>query len=287
MAHKKLRLSNRKQQWADQFKPKKLTGSVLSVSVGIEARYAAEMTKAIDQMHKETVKAIRDLFNTDDYAGAYGMDANIGSQARITINGLTDRFTALFGKIANPISQKMTDQVDKNSASTLKESLRDIAGHMSFKTDILNDELRETLTAATAESANLIKRVPAKYLDNIGSAVFRAIATGKGLADVLPVMEKQKVTVKNWAKNVAMDQTRKAYNGLTAGRMDALGVKKYEWVHSGGSHEPRPYHRDVLNGQIFCLDDPPVIDLKTGERGKPGDTYFCRCKMRPIVSFDE
>jgi SPP1 gp7 family putative phage head morphogenesis protein len=75
------------------------------------------------------------------------------------------------------------------------------------------------------------------------------------------------------------------YNNLNASRMKAIGLNKYEWVHSGGGQRPREFHRDVLNGQIFSLDDPPIIDEQTGERGIPSQLINCRCTMLPLLEF--
>lgn len=287
MTHARLRLAPKRQAWADRFKPKMLKGEPLRVATSIEARYADTLLRAIAIMTNETSAVLRELFTCGDFAGNYTGDANIGAQARIVMNGLRSKYVEMFTRISGPVSDTMIDQVDRNSAATLKMSLKDLSGNANFKTDILTGELREVIAATTAESADLIKRVPAEYLDQIGGAVMRSIQTGNGLEDLEPELEKRGVTVRNWAKNVAMDQTRKAYAGINKGRMEALGLSKYEWIHSGGSNHPRAYHRDVLNGQIFSFDDPPIIDERTGERGIPGQAIFCRCTMRPIISFDD
>ena len=284
MAHAKVKLIPRKQALVD--KGRTLKGKTLRVAVSIESRMAESILKAIDRMTRETEREIRKLFEADNYAGDYGMDANIGAQARILMNGLNVQFDQMFARVATPITETMLDQVDKNSAATLKSSLLDMAGTMTFKTDIMTGPLQEMIAASAAESVALIKRVPAKYLDQITGNVMRAITQGNGLQDIVPMLEKQKVQVRNWAQNVAMDQTRKVYNGLNAGRMQALGIEKYRWVHSGGSNQPRDYHQHVLNGQIFSLDKDPVIQLKPRVRGKPGFLPYCRCTMCPVVEID-
>ena len=284
MAHAKVKLIPRKQALVD--KGRTLKGKTLRVAVSIESRMAESILKAIDRMTRETEREIRKLFEANNYAGDYGMDANIGAQARILMNGLNVQFDQMFARVATPITETMLDQVDKNSAATLKSSLLDMAGTMTFKTDIMTGPLQEMIAASAAESVALIKRVPAKYLDQITGNVMRAITQGNGLQDIVPMLEKQKVQVRNWAQNVAMDQTRKVYNGLNAGRMQALGIEKYRWVHSGGSNQPRDYHQHVLNGQIFSLDKDPVIQLKPRVRGKPGFLPYCRCTMCPVIEID-
>ena len=42
-----------------------------------------------------------------------------------------------------------------------------------------------------------------------------------------------------------------------------------------------------MSGKVYRLDDPPVIDARTGERGLPGQAIFCRCTMQPIVKFGD
>ncbi len=287
MVAPRLRLAPKRQAWADRFKPKQLKGLPLRIAVSIEARYAQTLLRAIAMMENDTRAEIRKLFEANNYAGNYTGDANIGAQARIVMNGLQEKYRQMFARIAGPTTDTMIGQVDRNSASTLKTSLKDLSENVNFSTDILTGELNEMLSASAAESVALIKRVPANYLDQITGDVLRSIQTGNGLQDLQPKLEERGVAVRNWAQNIAMDQTRKCYNGLNKGRMEALGLNKYEWIHSGGSNHPRELHRDKLNGKIFSFDDPPVIDERTGERGIPGQAIFCRCTMRPIMSFED
>ena len=37
-----------------------------------------------------------------------------------------------------------------------------------------------------------------------------------------------------------------------------------------------------LNGKKFRWDDPPVVDIRTGERGHPGMDKHCRCYAEPV-----
>lgn len=288
MPHAKIRLMPRKQAWVDQFGVSKLRGTPLRVAVSIESRYAATLHKYIDLMVKETRAAVIALGNDEEFT----MDASDASQARIVMNALSRKFNKMFADLAKPTAEKMVDQVDKNSAATLKGSIGEIVGSpYALKTDILTGELNDIITASVAVNVDLIKRVPQKYLDQVKGDVLRSIQSGRGTADLVPALEKQGVTVRNWAHNVALDQTRKAYNAINAGRLTALGIDYYEWVHSGGSNHPRSFHKNVLNGTTCKLSDPPIIQKAEGGqseiRGKPGDLPYCRCIMRPILKFDD
>lgn len=283
---RKIQLSKRKAAWVAQFKPKVLKGAALRVPISIEARYFLALDKLMSQMIHETVRDVVSLYETHA-EDAFTMDASLASQARIVTNALWAKFDAAFARVAQPIAERMTDEAAAAGEKALGSSLREIAGNISFDTGILGTQLNDVVTATVAENAALIKRIPKDYLGNVQGAVMRSIQQGNGLADLRPELDKYGVKIRNWAKNVAADQTRKAYNGINAGRMKSLGVDKFEWVHSHGSNNPREYHKETLNGKIFSLSDPPVIDERTKEKGIPGQLPYCRCTMRPVVSFDD
>ena len=125
-----------------------------------------------------------------------------------------------------------------------------------------------------------------QYLGEVQGQVMRSITSGQGLKDLIPYLNTKYDQNIRHARNVAFDQTRKAYSNINAGRMQANGIKSYEWIHSGGGQHPRKLHQQ-MNGRVYRLDDPPVIDERTQERGIPGRAINCRCTMRPIVSFGD
>lgn len=273
---------------------KALRGGVLNPAVAIEQEFAAAMLAMIRRMADETKKellgvyadAAHDAMDAKLIQGAVAGHANVGSQARIAMNRLIGKYEPLFGKLAKRATKRMLDRTIQNSAVTLGMSLREIAPAVTLDPKKISTRLADIITASSNEAAGLIKAIPTKYLGDVQGAVMRSIANGNGLADLQPFLVKKYGQNVRHARNVAMDQTRKTYGNITAARMADVGVQTYEWCHTGGSKEPRLDHQE-MSGKIFRLDDPPVIDQKTGQRGKPGDAIFCRCKMRPIVTFDD
>jgi SPP1 gp7 family putative phage head morphogenesis protein len=291
MAHNQIKVIGKRATWAAQFRPERLTGKPLMIAGQIGTEYATTIAKHVDAMVAEVKREFAGLFETfagDSVDEAFAMDASIASQARILSNAMRDKFAALFAKIGPPAAERMVKRSEKDSATKLGISLREMSGNFAMRTDVFNDQLRDVLSATVTESVSLIKRIPEKFLDDVQGAVMRSIQSGNGLADLKPQLDKYGVQVKNWSKNVSLDQTRKAYNGINAARMQALGVKKFQWIHSGGSNHPREYHRDVLNGNIYSFDDLPHLDgPNQGEKGIPGQAPYCRCTMRPIFEFDD
>lgn len=253
-------------------------------------------------MMKDVERQVSELYETDTAKQYFsfdaqsemtptGMDASIASMAERLLAQLDKKYSKLFGKASWMLAEKMVEQAGKESAVNLARSAEKLSGQLTLKTQIFNSDLKETYKASINANADLIVSIQSQYIDKVKSAVYRSISTGNGVADLKPFFEKEFGMTERKAKNIALDQTRKAYNSINADRMRAVGMNKFEWVHSGGGHKPRELHITEypagLNGGIFDVNDPPVIDEKTGERGLPGTSINCRCVMRPLLEFGD
>lgn len=263
-------------------------GASLRLPPTAAARYNRQLQKLIAEMYRATRVELVRLFESPVAVESHvATDASIASQSRILTNALINRFSALFARAAKGISESMVEEVQTNSATGLRNSLRDISGNITLKTDVLTSgPIADTITASVAENVGLIKSIPQKFLEGVQGAVMRSITSGNGLADLDPYLKDAKGITERRAKNIALDQTRKAYNAINKSRMQGLGVTKFEWIHTGGSQKPRQDHID-MSGNVYSFDDPPVIDQRTGERGIPGQAPNCRCTMRPVLDFGE
>lgn len=303
MAIQKAKLSQKKATWQQQFKAPELKGKTLNPSAAIQEQFQKELEKLTSQMTREVTKELRALFRspaaqTLDAAEEKLLEKNgrpiataaatgsIASQSRILINKLINRFTRLFNDRAQTLAERMVERTLKNSALTLKASLK-VATGQSISTDFMTKTLSEVTKASVESATGLIKRIPAEYMSKVQNAVMRSITTTEGSGALMKELGKYNHEIKNWAFNTARDQTTKAYNNINRERMIAVGVEEFEWVHSGGGSNPREYHKHFLNGKVFRFDDPPVIDLRTKEKGFPGQLPNCRCKQRPILRFNE
>lgn len=217
---------------------------------------------------------------------AIAQDASFASMAARLLRRLTERFTALFTDKAGGLAEALNGGISKVTAQQLGESLKQVSGGVTLKTDVVSGVVADVLKASIKQNVSLIKSIPGKYFEQIEGAVMRSIQTGRGMADLQPELEKLGVVTKDRAALIARDQTSKATTAINKARMQGLGIRKFEWLHSGGGKEPRPLHKNVLNGQTFDLDNPPIIDERTGERGLPGQLINCRCRMVPVISFE-
>jgi len=273
-----------------------LQGGPLHPNAAIQQEYAAAIMTLVRKMHDDIRREMGRVFEQSQFHAQAmdgkddGKSGTVASQARIALAALLAKYTALFGRLARKATKRMIERTLKNSSVTLGLSLREIAKDLTLKpamADRVSDRLQEIITASTTEAAGLITRIPQQYLGDVQGAVMRSITGGGGMKDLTPFLNEKYGKSIRYARTVAMDQTRKSYSNITAHRMQDVGVRKFKWLHIGGSMHPRKLHEE-MSGNTYSLDDLPYIGEMYGEAvyGKPGDLPNCRCVMRPIVSFE-
>ncbi len=281
-------LTRRKQAWVGKRKPAVIRGRALNNPTVLELKYAQQLEQLVERMAGGVHKQLLQFFAEPDHAEYFdqAQDASTASQARILTNAMMRKFNAMFAAWSQPMAEAQMNKVDQASSASVHASMQELSGGLSLPTSALTSDMREVLSASIVENVALIKSISMQYLNGVQQATMRSITTGRGLADLVPYLEKHKQITKRRANSIALDQTRKAYNNLNRGRMQKLGLTKFEWLHTGGSAHPRKLHQDY-NGHIFSFDEPPIIDENTGERGIPGQAINCRCRMRPVIDFGE
>jgi len=276
-------------------KPKGLQGKALRQSDYYGKKMNADLQKSISIMTKEVKKEIEKLFSTEKaenyFENSTGMDATITNEAKILLENMRRKFGDIFGIRSGKLALHIMTGINKASGTKLNSSLKSISKELAIDPEKVTEPIKEVFEASVQENVLLIKTIPEAYFDQIQGQVMRAITTGNGLQDLIPFFAKQEGITKRHARNMALDQTRKAYNSINKARMQSAGIEKFKWVHSGGGQKPRKYHMDAfptgLNGGIFSFDDLPVIDKNTGERGIPAQAINCRCVMVPVIDLED
>lgn len=296
MAVKQLPLTERKRRWARN-RDVVLRGIKLVNNAGLELRYKQNLDVLVRTMIEETKKELNKLFKDEtakkfmkQQKESFALDANLGSQAKKVMNFLTNKFTRLFSLKATTLAEQMLNGAERTSKSALHASLKQLSGGLSLKTGIIPKGYEDIGKAIIAENVSLIKSIPEKYLGDITGSVMRSITTGKGLADLAPEIQKYDGQTYRRAKIIALDQTRKAYQTINKQKLSALGVKKFEWVHTAGSVSPRESH-EKMDGHIFSFAhleaEQAAFGVPQADRGLPGYPVNCRCVISPIIEFDE
>lgn len=280
-------LSEKRAEYVDG----RVSGRLVGGPLHYPAAPADDYDKAMRRIIREMERAYRDeLLSVHEQVlegeEVAAMDASLASQLRIRLNTLRARFAKLFTDRAPEIVSSMIGRVDQSQQRILGASLKELSGGLTLKTDVMPAPLKEALTAATNENVSLIKSIQSRYHTQVEGIVMRSIQPGgRGAADIKDGLMRYKGVTERRAKIIATDQTRKVTSAMNYERSKALGIKSFKWQHSGGGKEPRPLHKNTLNGKIFSYDDLPVIDDKTGERGLPGQLINCRCVAVPVLDW--
>lgn len=297
----KFKMTRKRADWIGK-RSTTLHGEPMRVNNAFTERMSNEAQSMVGSMHKDVSSQVNNLFKTPTAKNSIvktpdeittndvAMDASISSQSRILMNGLIDKWQKRFNVFGNDFAKKMIGTVDKQASNDLKRSTDKLSGGLNIKTDSLTERTKDIIISSTDESASLIKSIATDYTTEVKEAISRSISTNTGsftsLKETINEMLQDKhKKYKNKSKNVALDQTRKAYSNIAASRMRDVGLDSYVWRHSAGSQNPREHHQHVLNGNTYKLSDPPIIDPKSGRRGKPGDDYNCKCYMDPVIEF--
>lgn len=281
---RKAKLTRKREKYVKQRASGVLVGAPLTYSAAQMRKYERAIGKLTAAMYKEYAKELAQVFRQNE---VITVDASISAQARIALNKLRRRFERLFAKNAPAIVDNVFNGIDKASRASLGQSLRELSGGITLKTDAMPAALRQAMTAAIAENVQLIKSIGQQYHTQIEGAVMRSLQPGgRGMADVREALSKYEGITDRRKNLIATDQIRKATTSMNVERAKSAGVTKFRWLHSGGGSEPRELHLE-LNGQIFSYDDPPVIDDRTGERGYPGQLINCRCQAVPVIEWGD
>lgn len=276
-----------------------MRGAPLPIPAGVVDRYSKQLERITDRMTATTKselvalfkrKDMQEYFAADSASAAFSfvaaMDASPASQLRMLTNRLRDEFQGLFASVAKPLADAMAKQANKASETATKLSLTKLSGGLKLSTDFLTRDMDEFLKASVSTNVSLIKTIPEEFFADVQQQVLSSITSGKGLHDLTDYLENERGVQHRRAKNIAIDQTHKVYQGLNAERMKKVGVEFYEWIHSHAGIKPRPLHQSY-HGRIFSFANPPVIDMASGERGIPGQAINCKCTMVPVMKFED
>lgn len=289
---RKIALSPEKARWVGK-RTTVIKGTRLNYNLSQQLRYVRALRKITVEMTTEVRKTIMALFRTKHSKDYFKIqknaatDASITSKAKKLMNKLTRKYTQLFKQKAPTLAENMLNGSLQTSETVLKTSLKQLSGGLTLNTGAYPAGMEDAVKALIEENVALIKSIPVEYLDDIQGAVMRSISAGEGPDDLLEKIRHYAGVTERRVKNIALDQTKKAYGSINKMRMQAIGVKKFEWVHSGGGQHPRESHM-ALDGQIFSFDDLPLKGEEGFVKGQyPGQAINCSCTMTPVIEFED
>lgn len=272
-------------------------GKALHHNIGIALWYNRELNKALKGMFDDTLKTlvptIKETFAEDSVF-----------DITVELDKLRKKYTEFFYKYGKELAKRFIERSIKHANLSVKKAIEPIAKkEFKLSGSIINEANKDIVTMAIYNNVSLITSLPEEYYKNITGIVSRSMQGGsiaEMQRELIKLFGKEDRKTRNRAKLIAYDQTRKVYSDLALQKIKQAGFTKVMWLHSGGDKVPRCYHitkwdgksglkngrPNGLNGYVFEIDNPPVIQKASGNRteirGFPAQLINCKCFLKPV-----
>lgn len=284
-----------------------LKSDVFRYSPALERQYRVELKGLVDKMLKDVSGHIVNAYrkNKDGFTFATdGAFSNINDE----LQDLEKKYREIFTRQGEIAAKRMVMRQLKYSRSSFTKVMKKLMPTdeeiPTLAGSIIPRDMEQVIKASIMENVSLIKSIESKYFEQITGSVARSMQAGGSIKQLRQEIFHYNGMTRRRADIIANDQTRKAYMSINLRNMSKAGIQKVEWVHSGGGYSVREYHYrkwdgvsgkddgrpNGLNGYIFDIDRPPVIQEAKGKqpevRGYPGQLVSCKCVLRAIVELD-
>lgn len=239
-------------------------------------QYRKSLYQVLDGITKATIDAISNPLKTDYVADAFG-----DYLGRI-LSKLLERFTGIrFQRIAGTIARAFVDDSLKFSDGVFSHD-----GARSVGINIYNTpKLREVISLATEQNAQLIRSIASQHLNAIAGIVYENVMAGNRPSAIESAIRAYGVT-KSRASLIARDQTSKVLSSISKARQQDAGFKFFKWDTSH-DERVRPSHREAQDRVtkygvgVYRWDELPTVD---GVKASPGlGSVNCRCVALPVL----
>lgn len=286
----------------------------LTPNAGIINWYVRKLRGLVRVMRKATEKRLRELYKEDksEIEITVAQDASPATEFTLAIDQAEAAVNVYINTEAFKIIAEMLTKVNNASSSQFRiwrdelvhelpesriETWRNILPLKEVKENVykipgnilesLPPDVADVIQASFEENVSLIRSIASKYFNDITGQLMRFIGSGSSYSEFSDYLKTLGAKTERRAELIAQDQTRKAFSTINLHRMADAGISKFRWIHTNSGAQPREYHKNVLNGQIFDIENPPIIEPTKGIKGYPAQLPFCRCVMAPVIELDE
>lgn len=252
-------------------------------NVGVETAYYDKLSSMIDRMHTSVLYWVSAQYKKNPPLAlqVLAQDGSPANDMRKTMGQLGTRWQRQFSQGADDLAKHFAGESMGTADTTFQGILKKAGFSVAFKnTRAQNDAYR----AVVGENVGLIKSIAHDYLHQVQQQVMRSVQRGRDLATLRENLIERYAVTKSRANFIARDQNNKATSLIIKVRQHGLGIKKGEWMHSGGGMHPRETHEDA-DGKEYDIDQGCLID---GEYIFPGEEPNCRCVSGSVIpGFDD
>lgn len=277
------------------------TSSPFTVPKAPEILYRNELYTLITAMVKD-YKSLLTIYK--DKRSQVAMDAKgtwLTTEISAKLDKLGSKWAKRFEEYANAHSKKFVNKIAKLSNTQVKMLLKNWFNDQRLELigQVIPTEIKQVMNAHIEQNVSLITSIAPQYHERVLGSVMRSISGNGSIKQLSIELARYGNMSMRRATLIANDQTRKVYSNITLHNCQRLGIQKMKWIHSGGGKHPRDFHLrkwdgksspqnpNGLNGLIFDIDNPPLIQKPNGKTpavyGYPTDLPNCRCVMVAVI----
>lgn len=257
-----------------------LLGGIIAYNASFAANQLADINNLVIPMMRQTERKIMALFNKYDRKEISFIQ--LTSKLKVTMGTLNVDQKKIFRKEGKELSYRYSAGLSKLTKQAVKRAIQPLYyGRRPPEFKENSKEFRAMESVAYYSMFNFIMASQAFYHEKIAFEVATAIRA-KSSSGVAEYFGKQVGITERHTANKFGDNFRQDTNSLSRALLDRNGFDDFRWIYTDRAKEPRPFHKFDLAGNVYSIDEPPVIDEATGEKGHPGQLWGCKCMMQPV-----
>lgn len=247
--------------------------------IGIQ--YNAKLQRLVKQVKADISKEIMPLVR--QLAPEYTQDAVATTDAWSDL--ITNAMSFLFAKWQNErVSAGAQRIASEFVQASVKKSERDMKKSVGIDVFSGSKTMQDYLHASAQQNAQLIKSIPAKYLEEVQTLVMGNMRSGMRPGYIEKALQEQFGVTQRRAKMIARDQTSKIQGELNRKQQQGAGFTHFRWLTSHDSRVRHDHdvfeHRVTKYGKgVYLWSDLP---LEKGVPVSPGSPINCRCTAIPV-----
>lgn len=253
---------------AGKTRQRELVLPAIVAPVGLEADLRRLYLQVVEQWAKAYREKIAPVYSATVAEGVRDSPADV--------EGATEDANAALTRLAVVIGPQLEDWVVRVEQwhRTRMGQLFTPSG-VRLETLLGRGDVATTLQSVLAENVALIRSLSDQMRNGISGAVFRGLTARSTAATVAKEIRQLTGVARSRAKLIAADQLQKLTGRLDEERQTQLGIRKFEWAHSGKKH-PRLHHL-ARHGLRYAWDSA------VARTDPPGRAIRCGCKARAVV----
>ncbi|MFG0827891.1 phage minor head protein [Pseudomonas sp. CJQ_7] len=247
----------------------------------IAIQYNAKLQRLVKQVKADISKEIMPLVR--QLVPEYTQDAVATTDAWSDL--ITNAMSFLFAKWSSErVSAGAQRIASEFVQASVKKSERDMKKSVGIDVFSGSKTMQDYLHASAQQNAQLIKSIPAKYLEEVQTLVMANMRSGMRPSFIEKALQEQFGVTQRRAKMIARDQTSKIQGELNRKQQQGAGFTHFRWLTSHDSRVRHDHdvfeHRVTKYGKgVYLWSDLP---LEKGVPVSPGSPINCRCTAIPV-----